>query len=259
MVRCIWFFGNLFDDSSGSFHYCDHPYSGAVLPVQRSYINARERLRLRWTKQNKSKRSKNQQKERDVNWWPEKCLRTVNQELISYTYPQGNEDGLVWCSRICAKSQRERHSATKKKGKMEKKKRIQVSGILPKKQLWAAGYTQPSVHLENNSMNVFATLLRSTRSMARAGCHPTGLLPTFAPIRSSLPSPNTSVGQNPPRGPSVGASHIPYPASLPAMGWAELGRILLTPTKGKTVVSFRAKSCRYLGCNSQFGEVSGKS
>lgn len=57
MVRCLWFFGSLFDDSSGSFHYCDHPYSGAVLPVQRSYINARERLRLRWTKKETSKQT----------------------------------------------------------------------------------------------------------------------------------------------------------------------------------------------------------
>ena len=65
MVRCLWFFGSLFDDSSGSFHYCDHPYSGAVLPVQRSYINARERLRLRWTKKetSKKKKKKTQQKE----------------------------------------------------------------------------------------------------------------------------------------------------------------------------------------------------
>lgn len=88
-------------------------------------------------------------------------------------------------------------------------------------------------------------------SMARAGCHPTGLLPTLAPIQSSLPSLNTSVGQNP-----QGWRHL---ASLLAVGQAELGRIWLTPTKGESVVSFQAKPCRYLGHNSQFGEVSGKS
>ena len=89
MVRWIWFFGSLFDDSSGSFHYSDHPYRGAVLPVQRSYINARERLRLWWTKKKKKKKQKNNKK-RDFNWWPAKCLPTVNQLLISYRYPQGN-------------------------------------------------------------------------------------------------------------------------------------------------------------------------
>lgn len=165
---------------------------------------------------------------------------------------------MVWFgSRICAKSQRERHSATTKKGKNGKEKEDSGIGNSSKEAVVSSWVHTALCALREQLYECL--LLCSSRSMARASCHPTGLLLTFAPIRSSLPSPNTSVRQNPPRGPSVGASHIPYPASLPAMGWAELGRILLTPTKSKTVVSFRAKSCRYLGCNSQFGEVSGKS
>lgn len=110
-------------------------------------------------------------------------------------------------------------------------------------------------------MNVFATLLSSTCSIARgAGCHAAGSLsPTFAPIRSLL-SPcckhfGSGGGQNLPRGLSAGSIRILHPASLPAAGRAELGRILLTHTKGKTVVSFRAQSCRYLGHNPRFREV----
>lgn len=81
---------------------------------------------------------------------------------------------------------------------------------------------------------------------------PHGLLPTCAPIQSSLPSPNTSVGQNPPRAPSVGTSHILHHSWL----WGRQSWGLVDPTK--SVVSFGAKSCRYLGYKSQFGEVSGK-
>lgn len=117
MVRCLWFFGSLFDDGSGSFHYCDHPYSGAVLPVQRSYINARERLRLRWTKKKRSKQTKKKPTERDANWWPAKCLPNMNQWLISCRYPQGDGFFLVWCSTFCAKSQHKHHSGGKKKRK----------------------------------------------------------------------------------------------------------------------------------------------
>lgn len=101
-----------------------------------------------------------------------------------------------------------------------------------------------------------------------AGCPPVGsLFPTFAPVRSSL-SPcckhlGSGRGQNPPVGSQCGmhlhpASRIPHPASLRAAGQAEWGRILLTHTTGKTVVSFRAQSCRYLGHNLRFGEVSRK-
>lgn len=129
MVRCLWFFGSLFDDGSGSFHYCDHPYSGAVLPVQRSYINARERLRLRWTKKKRSKQTKKKPTERDANWWPAKCLPNMNQWLISCRYPQGDGFFLVWCSTFCAKSQHKHHSGGKKK----KEKSVQVLDILPKK------------------------------------------------------------------------------------------------------------------------------
>lgn len=128
MVRCLWFFGSLFDDGSGSFHYCDHPYSGAVLPVQRSYINARERLRLRWTKKKRSKQTKKKPTERDANWWPAKCLPNMNQWLISCRYPQGDGFFLVWCSTFCAKSQHKHHSGGKKK-----EKSVQVLDILPKK------------------------------------------------------------------------------------------------------------------------------
>lgn len=261
MVRCIWFFGNLFDDSSGSFHYCDHPYSGTVLPVQRSYINAREWLRLWWTKQNKSNpKEAKTNKKRDVNWWPEKCLCTVNQELIPYTYPQGNDGGLVWCSRICAKSAWAPFCNKKKKGKKGKIKEDSGIGNSSKEAVVSSWVHTALCALREQLCECLWGAALQHCSMARASCHPTGLLLTFAPTWSSLPSPNTSVGQKPLRGPSLGhpISHIPYPASPPAMGQAELGRFLLTPTKGKSVVSFWAKSCRYLGYNSQFGEVSGK-
>lgn len=234
-----------------------------IIPTVAQYCQSRDHTSMPENGWDCNEQNKTNQKEaktnkkRDVNWWPEKCLCTVNQELISYTYPQGNEDGLVWYSRICAKSQRERHSATTKKGKNGKEKEDSGIGNSSKEAVVSSWVHTALCALREQLYECL--LLCSSRSMARASCHPTGLLLTFAPIRSSLPSPNTSVRQNPPRGPSVGASHIPYPASLPAMGWAELGRILLTPTKSKTVVSFRAKSCRYLGCNSQFGEVSGKS
>lgn len=129
MVRCIWFFGNLFDDSSGSFHYCDHPYSGAVLPVQRSYINARERLRLRWTKQIKSNQIKKKQK-------PTKGEMLIDGQKSAYILWTRSwfltrihrAMRTVWRSRICAKPQRERHSATKKKREKRKKKKKEDSG-----------------------------------------------------------------------------------------------------------------------------------
>lgn len=104
-----------------------------IIPTVAQYCQSRDHTSMPENGWDCNEQNKTNQKEaktnkkRDVNWWPEKCLCTVNQELISYTYPQGNEDGLVWCSRICAKSQRERHSATTKKGKNGKEK--EDSGI----------------------------------------------------------------------------------------------------------------------------------
>lgn len=95
----------------------------------------------------------------------------------------------------------------------------------------------------------------------QGGCHPTGCSPPVLPSGAHFLLQTLQWGRTSQGAPAWGhpISHIPYPASLPAMGQAELRRILLTPTKGKSVVSFQAKSCGYLGYNSRFGEVSGKS
>lgn len=125
MVRCIWFFGNLFDDSSGSFHYCDHPYSGTVLPVQRSYINAREWLRLWWTKQNKSnqiqKKQKPTKREMLIDGQKSAYVLWTRSWFLTRTHRAMT---VVWFGVLgFVRNQRERRSATKKKGKKRKNKR----------------------------------------------------------------------------------------------------------------------------------------
>ena len=111
------------------------------------------------------------------------------------------------------------------------------------------------MHFKNNLLNVFATLLSSTRFVARgAGCHPAGPTPSGARCPAAANTLEAEGGKTTPRGPSVEHIRIPHPAPLPAAGRAELGRILLTHTQGKTAVSFWAQSCRYLGRNPRFGK-----
>lgn len=160
------------------------------------------------------------------------------------------------------------HSASailqKQKKKRKKTKSIQVLGILPKKHSVSS-----SVHAAHCALKeqLYECLCDAAlqHPLHRAWSQPA--VPPW--VRSSPRSllsgarcpPAANIweaegGKTPPWGPSVGCICIPHPASLRAAGQAEWGRILLTHTTGKTVVSFRAQSCRYLGHNLRFGEVS---
>lgn len=150
---------------------------------------------------------------------------TVNQELISYTYPHRAMRmvwfgvlGFVWNHSASAILQQQ-----KKGGKKENKEEDSGIGNSSKEAVVSSWVHAALCALREQLCECLWGSALQCCSMARAGCHPTGLLPIFAPIWSSLPSPNHSVGQNSLKGPSLGASPIPYPASLPAVGQASWG------------------------------------
>lgn len=217
MVRCIWFFGSLFDDSSGSFHYCDHPYSGAVLPVQRSYINARERLRLRWTK--KKKKQKPTKREMLIDGQQSAYLPWISSWFLTDIH---RAMGIFWFGVLRFA---QNHSAStilqKQNKKSKKKKSIQVLGILPKKhsvsssvhaahcalkeQLYEClcdAALQHPLHRAWSQPAVPPWARSSPRSLlSRARCPPCCKLL------------GSGGGQTPPWGPSAGCICIPHPAS----------------------------------------------
>lgn len=161
--------------------------------------------------------------------------------------------------------------------KRQKNESIQVLGILPKKH-----FVSSLVHAAHCALTgqlyecLCDTALQhppysvwSHLSPPRVCCPQPLLLPGAhcPPATNTL---GTERGKTSQRGPSVGCICVPHlhptsficilhptSASLLAAGQAELGSILLPHTKGKTVASFGAQSCRYLGKTPQFAEVSG--
>lgn len=97
----------------------------------------------------------------------------------------------------------------------------------------AARYAQPTVHFNNNPMNVSA-MPRVEPAVTPRVCRPP---PSPSPCGKRFGS---GGGQNPVEGvPAQGASRIPQP-SRGGAGRAGPGGVLLAPTKGETAVSFRA-------------------